>query len=60
MGIRSNGQMKAYFLRGSTGVKITTLNDKQYLIGSDHPDELNAVLKAVVKTSKKTEIPKTK
>jgi hypothetical protein len=60
MGIRSNGQMKAYFLRGSRGVKITTLNDKQYLIGSDHPDELNAVLKAVVKTSKKTEIPKTK
>ena len=44
MGIRSNGQMKAYFLRGSRGVKITTLNDKQYLIGSDHPDELSAVI----------------
>jgi hypothetical protein len=50
MGIRFNGQMKAYFLRGSRGVKITTLNEKQYLIGSDHPDELNAVMKAFVQT----------
>ena len=51
MGIRSNGQMKGYFLSGSRGVKITTLNDKQYLIGSDHPDELNAVMKALVRTN---------
>ena len=48
MGIRFNGQMKAYFLRGSRGVKITTLNEKQYLIGSDHPEELNAVMKALL------------
>jgi len=46
MGIRSNGYMTGYFLRGSRGVKITTLNEKQYLIGSDHPEELNAVMKA--------------
>ena len=31
MGIRFNGQMKAYFLRGSRGVKITTINEKRYL-----------------------------
>jgi len=43
--------MKAYFLRGSRGVKITTLNEKQYLIGSDQPEELNAVMKAFVKTN---------
>jgi hypothetical protein len=48
MGIRSNGHMTGYFLRGSRGVKITTTNEKQYLIGSDHPDELNAVMKAFV------------
>ena len=48
MGIRSNGHMTGYFLRGSRGVKITTLNEKQYLIGSDHPDELNSVMKAFV------------
>jgi hypothetical protein len=53
-GIRSNGKMTAYFLRGSRGVKITTINEKQYLIGSDHPDELNAVLKALVKTTEKS------
>jgi len=46
--------MTAYFLRGSRGVKITTINEKQYLIGSDHPDELNAVLKALVKTTGKS------
>ena len=51
MGIRSNGHMTGYFLRGSRGVKITTLNEKQYLIGSDHPEELNAVMNAFVKTN---------
>ena len=51
IGIRSNGHMTGYFLRGSRGVKITTLNDKQYLIGSDHPDELNSVMRAFVKTN---------
>ena len=51
MGIRSNGHMTGYFLRGSRGVKITTLNEKQYLIGSDQPEELNAVMKAFVKTN---------
>jgi hypothetical protein len=43
--------MTGYFLRGSRGVKITTLNEKQYLIGSDQPEELNAVMKAFVKTN---------
>ena len=46
-GIRFNGKMTAYYLRGSRGVKITTRQGRQYLIGSDHPEHLLAVIKAV-------------
>jgi hypothetical protein len=37
-GIRFNREMKAYFQRGTRGVKFTMYNGKQYLIGSDHPE----------------------
>jgi len=45
-GIRFNREMKAYFFRGDTGVKIRTSTGKQYLIGSDRAERLVAVLHA--------------
>jgi hypothetical protein len=48
-GIRSNREMKAYFLRGDRGVKITTRTGKKYLIGSDHPERLVAVISTVAR-----------
>jgi hypothetical protein len=48
-GIRVNREMTAYYLRGNRGVKLTTLKGKKYLIGSDHPEELFAVIQTVVK-----------
>ncbi len=46
-GIRFNREMKAYFLRGNRGVKITTIGGKKYLIGSDHADRLSSIISAV-------------
>ena len=43
-GIRFNKEMKAYFLKGDRGVKITTQSGKKYLIGSDHPERLASVI----------------
>lgn len=43
-GIRFNGVMQAYYLRGDTGVKIVVRNGKNYLIGSDQPAHLAAVI----------------
>lgn len=43
-GIRFNREMKAYFFRGSRGVKITTKQGKKYLIGSDTPERLAAAI----------------
>ncbi|MCE5198278.1 hypothetical protein LLG39_04815, partial [bacterium] len=43
-GIRFNAQIKAYFLRGNRGVKLTTVRGKNYLIGSDRPERLSAVI----------------
>lgn len=43
-GIRINREMKAYFFRGNRGVKVRTIEGKQYLIGSDHPEKLAAVI----------------
>ena len=43
-GIRFNREMKAYFMRGNRGVKIRLRNGKQYLIGSDQPERLYAVM----------------
>jgi len=47
-GIRFNREMKAYFLQGNRGVKVRTRAGKQYLIGSDHPERLAAVLEQAV------------
>jgi hypothetical protein len=47
-GIRVNRQMWAFFLRGRRGVRIRTDKGKQYLIGSDHPERLLAVLRAAL------------
>jgi len=46
-GIRFNGEMTAYYMRGTTGVKITTSGGKKYLIGSDSPERLLPVIQAV-------------
>jgi hypothetical protein len=46
-GIRFNGEMTAYYMQGSRGVKVTTRTGKRYLLGSDHPEQLTAVIKAV-------------
>jgi len=43
-GIRFNGEMQAYYLQGDRGVKITTVYGKKYLVGSDHPAHLAAVI----------------
>jgi hypothetical protein len=43
---KNNITTKAFFLRGSQGVKITTRQGKQYLIGSDKPEHLLTVMKA--------------
>jgi hypothetical protein len=46
-GIRFNGQMSAYYIRGSRGVLLSLNNDKKYLIGSDRPEQLLAVLRVL-------------
>ncbi len=46
-GIRFGKGMKAYFLRGTRGVKVATVNGKNYLIGSDQPEDLLSVIQAV-------------
>ena len=51
-GIRFNREMKAYYLRGTRGVKITMKNKKKYLIGSDYPEQIQAVLAALIGANK--------
>jgi hypothetical protein len=46
-GIRFNREMKAYFLRGTRGVKLAMKDGKQYLIGSDRPERLITVLQVI-------------
>jgi hypothetical protein len=46
-GIRINREMKAYFLSGNRGVKLTMNDGKKYLIGSDYPERLATVIKAL-------------
>jgi hypothetical protein len=46
-GIRINREMKAYFLTGNRGVKLTLSDGRKYLIGSDHPERLAAVIDAL-------------
>jgi hypothetical protein len=46
-GIRFGRGMTAYFMRGTRGVKLTTVSGRKYLIGSDRAERLLAVLQAV-------------
>ena len=39
-GIRYGRGMSAYYLRGNRGVKLTMINGKKYVIGSDRPEQL--------------------
>ncbi len=48
-GIRWNGQIWAYYMRGTKGIKLTTAKGKKYIIGSDNPEELYAITQALVK-----------
>ena len=48
-GIRFNREMKAYYTGGNTGVKITMLDGKKYLIGSYTPYHLQTVLEEILK-----------
>lgn len=45
-GIRANREMRAFFFQGERGVKVTTSDGRRYLIGSDHPARLAAVIEA--------------
>ncbi|MBM3176129.1 MAG: DUF1648 domain-containing protein [Chloroflexi bacterium] len=47
-GIRFNREMKAYFLKGDRGAKITARTGKKYLIGSDHPERLTTVISTII------------
>lgn len=46
-GIRFGRGMKAYYLRGNLGVKVVMTDGKKYLLGSDNPERLVAVLELV-------------
>lgn len=46
-GIRRNSKMKAYFMRGHRGTLLGTTAGKKHLIGSDHPERLAEVIRAV-------------
>jgi hypothetical protein len=46
-GIRYGQGITAYYLSGRRGVKITASDGKRYLIGSNHPERLLAVLEQV-------------
>lgn len=46
-GIRFNREMRAYYLNGTRGVKLTTSTGKKYLIGSDRAERLASVIRAV-------------
>ena len=46
-GIRFNREMQAFFLKGGRGAKITTTDDKSYLIGSGQPERLLSAISAV-------------
>jgi len=45
-GIRFNSGMQAYFLKGDRGVLVSAAGGKRYLLGSDHPEQLAAVIDA--------------
>lgn len=45
-GIRFNSEMQAYFLKGDRGVLLSAAGGKKYLLGSDDPEQLAAVIDA--------------
>jgi hypothetical protein len=45
-GIRLNGEMQAYFLKGDRGVLLSVAGGKRYLLGSDDPEKLATVINA--------------
>jgi hypothetical protein len=45
-GIRSNSGMQAYYLKGDRGVLLSAAGGKRYLLGSDNPGQLAAVIDA--------------
>jgi hypothetical protein len=47
-GIRFNGRTTAYYMRGNRGVKLVLANGKEYLIGSDHAEQLLAIIRVMV------------
>ena len=47
-GIRENREMKAYYVRGTRGVLLTTAEGKRHLVGSDSPERLAAFMQVVV------------
>ncbi|MBI4332395.1 MAG: DUF1648 domain-containing protein [Chloroflexi bacterium] len=49
-GIRFNREMRAYFLSGNQGVLLTTAGGRKYLIGSNRPERLAAVIRAAAPT----------
>jgi hypothetical protein len=51
-GIRSNGKMSAYFLRGTVGVQLTTAGGKKYLLGSDNPAYMAMVISTIAAINK--------
>ena len=51
-GIRFKRNMYAYFLSGNRGVKISLEHGMQYLIGTDHPEQMLAVIEAVIGEAK--------
>ena len=52
-GVRANRHMAAYYLSGGTGVLLTTREGKKHLIGSNHPERLVEVVRAVAGLSLK-------
>jgi hypothetical protein len=48
-GIRRGKDAWAYFFRGERGVMVTTSNGRKYLVGSDRPERLAAVLNAAAR-----------
>jgi hypothetical protein len=46
-GIRFNGRITAYYMCGNRGVLLVMPGGKQVLLGSDHPEQLLAVIRAV-------------
>lgn len=45
-GIRRNSEMQAYFLKGDRGVLLSAAGGRKYLLGSDDPEKLAAVIDA--------------